>query len=226
MLSEGEIIIPEMFDTPVRRIGFFHINFVMFIITLIWALILFMTPALLPANSVDLGDDGVVGVVPTMEDNRAQIDLQIDSSFARAIYHFGDSSCHQLNYRSYFINGNQMPLCARDIGIYVGFVIGALFVTFYTVEMRMWWVIGALIPIGIDGTVQAVTSYESTNPIRLITGGIAGIMTTMVLGIMFYEIYLSYKFKKEGMLPPLPPPSPVGRSSSKPRPPKKIDRVK
>jgi len=41
---------------------------------------------------------------------------------------------------------------------------------------------------------------------------------------MFYEIYLSYKFKKEGMPPPLPPP--VSEPPSKPLPPKTIGKGK
>ena len=191
----------DAFDNPgpmrhIRRIPFFHINFIMFIICFIWASIFFIVPAMLPADSVDLGDDGVVGKEPFMEDNQQQIE-DINNSFAEAIYNFGDSSCHQLNHRSLFINGNQMPLCARDIGIYVGFAIGALIVTFFAVEMRMWWILGSLVPIGIDGLTQMFTSYESTNPIRLITGGLAGIMTTMIMGIMIYEIYLTGKYKKQ-----------------------------
>jgi uncharacterized membrane protein len=183
-----------LFGKP--KFHFFKINFIMFIICLIWALIFFIVPAMLPANSVDLGDEGTVGVNPLLEDNEKQI-AQINNSFARSIYNFGDSTCHQKNSRSLFINGNQMPLCARDIGIYLGFAIGALVVTLMVVELRMWWIIGSLIPIGVDGLTQAMTAYESTNPLRLITGGIAGMMTTMVLGVMFYEIYVSYKEKKK-----------------------------
>lgn len=180
----------------IHRIPFFKINFIMFIICFIWVAILFIVPAMLPANSVDLGDDGVVGKEPLLEDNEKQIE-NINNSFAEAIYRFGDGSCHQLNHRSLFINGNQMPLCARDIGIYAGFAIGALIVTFYAVELRMWWIVGSLVPIGIDGLTQMFTSYESNNPLRLITGGLAGIMTTMVLGIMFYELYITSKYRKE-----------------------------
>jgi uncharacterized membrane protein len=191
----------DAFDNPgpmrqIRRIPFFKINFIMFLISFFWVSIFFIVPAVLPADSVDLGDDGVVGKEAFLEDNDQQI-KEINNSFAEAIYNFGDSSCHQLNHRSYFINGNQMPLCARDIGIYLGFAIGALIVTFFSVEMRMWWILGSLVPIGVDGLTQMFTSYESTNPVRLITGGLAGIMTTMVMGIMIYEIYITGQYKKQ-----------------------------
>jgi uncharacterized membrane protein len=200
-----------------RRIPFFYINFIMFMICFIWASIFFIVPAMLPADSVDLGDDGVVGKEPFLEDNAEQID-DINNSFAEAIYNFGDSSCHQLNHRSLFINGNQMPLCARDIGIYVGFAIGALVVTFFAVELRMWWILGSLVPIGIDGLTQMFTAYESNNPIRLLTGGLAGVMTTMVMGIMIYEIYITGQYRKQRkeMQERMPPPQQVNLEQEQP----------
>jgi hypothetical protein len=42
-------------------------------------------------------------------------------------YGFGDINCHQKHERSWEINGNQMPVCARDIGIFSGFSLGCLF---------------------------------------------------------------------------------------------------
>lgn len=35
--------------------------------------------------------------------------------------------CHQLPERSYFLDGTQMPLCARCIGIHFGFVVSTVF---------------------------------------------------------------------------------------------------
>ena len=39
----------------------------------------------------------------------------------------GSTVCHQLPERSYFFDGTQMPLCARCIGIHVGFLVSTLF---------------------------------------------------------------------------------------------------
>lgn len=179
---------------------FFYLpNFIMFLICFSLVMIFFYVPATQPSDSIDLGDDGKVGISPD-EDNREQIKEQVKGSFAQKIYNFGDSSCHQINRRSLFINGNEMPLCARDIGIYAGFAIGAIIVTFRKIEIRVWWVLGALIPIGVDGLTQLFTSYESNNPMRLITGGLAGIMTTMVLGIMFYELYITSRYYQKRQL--------------------------
>ena len=35
-------------------------------------------------------------------------------------YAFGDLNCHNLGERSWTINGNQMPVCVRDLGILLG----------------------------------------------------------------------------------------------------------
>ncbi len=120
-------------------------------------------------------------------------------------YAFGDLNCHQKHERSWEINGNQMPVCARDIGIFLGFAIGCLIFglrgfnrwtvrdTFLSVFPDRWMgavygrdlrlvavilVMGlGLLPMAIDGFTQLLLdSYESNNPLRLITGAGAGIV--------------------------------------------------
>jgi len=44
--------------------------------------------------------------------------------YHRIIYYFGDFNCHQIEDRSYVINGNQMPMCTRCVGIFAGLSIG------------------------------------------------------------------------------------------------------
>ena len=47
--------------------------------------------------------------------------------FAATVYAFGDFNCHQKHERSWEINGNQMPVCTRDVGIFFGaFIIGII----------------------------------------------------------------------------------------------------
>jgi uncharacterized membrane protein len=55
-------------------------------------------------------------------------------------------------------------------------------------ELRWWLVVLALIPIGVDGVGQLLGYWESTNPIRLVTGGLIGVVTGMALGYMLREI--------------------------------------
>ena len=120
------------------------------------------------------------------------------------VYAFGDLNCHQKHERSWEINGNQMPVCTRDIGIFIGLFIGAALFglrgvnrwtvrdtflsvfpdekieTLYLKDRRMvamLLLIGiGIAPMGIDGFTQLLTGYESTNPVRVVTGLFSGLV--------------------------------------------------
>jgi uncharacterized membrane protein len=151
------------------------------IITLAWSLCMVIAPLSLPAGSVkDLS--GSVGIV----DNANQTARM--SPFARWVYESGDVNCHQRASRSYFINGNEMPYCARDVGIFFGMAAGAIFSLFFIVELKLRYIIAGLVPIGIDGGMQLFGFWESTNPVRLATGGLAGFVTGIALGYIFFVL--------------------------------------
>lgn len=118
--------------------------------------------------------------------------------YSASIYAFGDLNCHNKHERSWKINGNQMPVCTRDIGIFFGAFLGGLLFfrrghnrwtirdtflsvfpdekleTIYKNDRRILslWAIAALaiIPIGLDGGIQMITDYESNSLNRLVTG--------------------------------------------------------
>jgi uncharacterized membrane protein len=138
-----------------------------FIITMAWALCMVAAPLSLPAGSVkDLS--GAVGTI----DNANQTAKM--NPFAKWVYDSGDFNCHQKASRSLFINGNEMPYCSRCVGIFFGMAIGTMFSLYFVVELRLRYILVALLPIGIDGGMQLVGFWESTNPVRLATGGLAG----------------------------------------------------
>ena len=66
----------------------------------------------------------------------------------------------------------------------MGLAFGFVFALGRKVELTLPIVILCLIPIGLDGTIQLVTEYESTNPRRVITGLIAGAATGISLKII------------------------------------------
>jgi uncharacterized membrane protein len=73
--------------------------------------------------------------------------------------------------------GFKMPVCARDFGIYLGSLLGmAVFLLFRgrIGPMGLPVYIIFLVPLLVDGFVQLLTGYESTNATRLATGLIAG----------------------------------------------------
>jgi uncharacterized membrane protein len=86
--------------------------------------------------------------------------------------------CHGLAERSLELFGTPMPLCARCVGIYAGMLAGILlFRAVPLLRERVMRIVAivAVTPLAIDGLTQLAGLRESTNPLRLATGAIAGI---------------------------------------------------
>ena len=82
--------------------------------------------------------------------------------------------CHQIPERSYFVAGYQFPVCARCTGVALGYITGIVcLVLRKKLSSKMAGLL--ILPMSIDGGVQYVTSYESENDRRTITGFFAGI---------------------------------------------------
>ena len=80
--------------------------------------------------------------------------------------------CHKIPERSFFIRGKQFPVCARCTGIYIGNIVA--FVLFWFI-IPPWWTVALLsVPILVDGIVQRIGLWHSTNLRRLITGILGG----------------------------------------------------
>ncbi len=111
----------------------------------------------------------------------------------RLAYTAGDMVCHQKQERSYILHGNQMPVCARDVGILLGLTGGFALALAATpaatfrdtfrsmlpfVRSRTAAVIllvGLLAPLPVDGLLQLFSGYESVNVLRTITGLLFGL---------------------------------------------------
>ena len=95
----------------------------------------------------------------------------------------GYGLCHQLPERSFFAGGYQLPVCARDTGIYLGFALGLLGLAVLArgsrpTELPRWPVL-VLVALFVGAmAVDGVTSYAglrtTTNDLRLLTGLLAG----------------------------------------------------
>jgi len=91
----------------------------------------------------------------------------------------GYGLCHQMPERSFFGGGYQLPVCARDTGIYLGFALGLLVLALLARKSRpqdlphwpVLLVIGVFIAaMGFDGVTSYAGLRESTNDLRLATG--------------------------------------------------------
>lgn len=137
--------------------------------------------------------------------------------YPHAVYTFGDIQCHQLWYRSLWVNGNQMPMCARMISMYIFANFGLVAAAFAPRStsagqvmlnaMPQWIrdrlmrfgperagaiiVVVGLLPVAIDGFTQLfsdVTHYESTNLLRILTGIPGGFVGGLLVGAMLISI--------------------------------------
>ena len=142
-----------------------------------WLSLLLFSPYM-----IDNGTTGDLSGVVGKYDNKEVIEEM--NFLAKFIYYVGDLNCHQLSHRSYSYNDNQMSFCARDTGIFLGLVLGFMYASRKKIILTLPLVIATLLPIGLDGTIQLLTDYESTNPKRLITGLIAGVATGIAIKII------------------------------------------
>jgi uncharacterized membrane protein len=140
-----------------------------------------LAPFTLPPGSVtDLS--GHTNVI----DNQDQMDEM--NPLAAAVYWLGDANCHQKAARSYYLNQNQMPFCARDLGIFLGLVMGMAAVIVVQRRPPLWLPVLGLVPMALDGGWQLLTEYESTNIVRLATGILAGMSVALMIHLLALTI--------------------------------------
>lgn len=171
-----------------KKFGFFIPHSIVFAYALIWTLLIIIAPFTMEPHTVE----DLSGTSPAIE-NEDQTSKM--NPIAKFIYSQGDRDCHQRKDRSFFLNDNQMPYCARCFAIYLGLAIGAGIATFYRVPFKTWWLIG-LVPMAVDGTVQLFahsgpfpTGYESTNLMRVLTGSLFGIVMAFALAKVLYDVH-------------------------------------
>lgn len=102
--------------------------------------------------------------------------------YEAALQWFGFGLCHQLPERSFFGGGVQVPVCARDTGIYVGVIVSVLMVA--ALQSRrpsrlpsrgIAVLLGAFVLVMVlDGLSAYAGLRDTTNAIRLATGLLAG----------------------------------------------------
>jgi len=164
---------------------------VFFTIFLVWFLLQLIAPMVLPNDSVkDLSG------LTILSDNEKTID-EMPAPW-NVVYSAGDRLCHQIAERSFFINGNQMPFCARCTAIFLGFVIGLGFMVFYKIELDerfIFLILIGLVPIGVDGLGQLFGFWGSTNLIRVITGLLVGTVCGVTIAVIIDEIRTMHLLK-------------------------------
>jgi uncharacterized membrane protein len=108
----------------------------------------------------------------------------------------GYGLCHQLAARSFIAGGHQLPVCARDTGIYLGFVASLALIALLDRGRRRTgappaWLIAVGAAFVLAMLWDGVTSYagfrETTNFLRLATGVGTGFALTLAVAPILNE---------------------------------------
>lgn len=191
------------------RMFFSKALFVVLILSLIWTVSQFVVPYAIPPGTA-VGLDGSANQV----DNGDLFNTRM-WFYPQVIYYLGDAQCHQLSYRTIWLNGNQMPMDARMTSIYLFANLGLITAMFAIPSTsisqgivntlpRAWreWgrkhlgpillagivVVLGILPVAVDGFYQLLTPYESTNAMRVLTGIPTGWVSGVLVGVMITSI--------------------------------------
>lgn len=127
------------------------------------------------------------------------------SVIAGFIYTLFSKSCHQIKDRSFFLFGNQLPVCIRCFSIYSGFLLGSIILPFLRSGVlfsfpKVWVFISAVCFLIIDVILHLLGFLENSILTRLITGGFLGFISAFFIIPAFtnayFEIIMFYNQKK------------------------------
>ncbi len=108
--------------------------------------------------------------------------MQIYTQWMKLMLYGEKLGCHQRPERSFFINGYQMPVCARCTGVMIGYLLALPLFFMYSFS---WFIsLAGCSSLLVDWGLQALKIKESTNVRRLITGLVGG------FGFMSIQLWL------------------------------------
>lgn len=103
------------------------------------------------------------------------------SPIGSAFYSIYAPVCHQLDHRSFHLEGEKLAVCVRCSAIYFSFLLSTLALVLlrrsptHALPSRIWILLG-LAPIAADAILSLLTGYESTTASRVATGSLFGLM--------------------------------------------------
>jgi uncharacterized membrane protein len=114
--------------------------------------------------------------------------------------------CHQLPERSLFILNVQFPICARDVGIYIGSSLGGILgllpgLKIPRIMRGKLMLLVMTVPMAVDGITQTLLfERESSNALRVATGFFFGFGLLYYLTWHISERYRSINVNKSDIL--------------------------
>ena len=117
------------------------------------------------------------------------------------LYTFFGYICHQMPERSLHVLGEQLGVCSRCFGVYLGLVVGvAVYPMWRGIDSieppSRFWLFLSILPIGIDWSLTAFGIWENTQASRFGTGLILGVACATFIIPALVEIVRIYRFPK------------------------------
>ncbi len=164
--------------------------FVLFAISVVGTFVFFAVPFLSPYGSFT-HLDGTPGILDHW-DAWSECD-----PLTMITYTIGDMICHQQMARTFILNGSEMPVCVRDVGLLMGFMIGSLIVAVFfgnpvICRYARPYVVISFILIFIDWTIQHIFDLNIQFT-RMTTGLLAGAGFSLIIYCWAFRIFHSEK---------------------------------
>ena len=116
------------------------------------------------------------------------------AALSNVTYLVGSFVCHQRPDRSFYIDGGQMPVCARCSGLYLGAAIGAVLaglclrrssrVPRQASPTLRWLVLAAAVPVGLSVVAEVVGGLPSGGALRAASAVPLGVAVTWVVSLV------------------------------------------
>jgi uncharacterized membrane protein len=124
---------------------------------------------------------------------------------AHLLYVAYSLTCHQLPSRSYFMGGQQVAICQRDVAIYATLLGSGLIFSLIRRRlqpMTLRWYVFWLVPIALDGGMSMASEWLPVTPMTMLwaMGLMALGLTSAILRRQKYLTWHSYLFFAFGPL--------------------------
>jgi uncharacterized membrane protein len=111
---------------------------------------------------------------------------------AGVLYSFFSRICHQIDARSFHIDGEKFGVCIRCSAIYFGFLVGLLLAPIFGLFRRIHipkqiLLLITIVPMLIDVVLNDTNLLISTTMTRIITGALFGSVTSWYVIALFIE---------------------------------------
>lgn len=122
-------------------------------------------------------------------------------SVSSPLYTFFGYLCHELDGRSFHVDGEKFGVCSRCFGVYFGIVVAFVAYPFWRrIEnidpLPKFWLFAACIPAAVDWALTVFGIWENTYLSRFLTGGLLGFACGTFIVPSLVEIALNLALRR------------------------------